>query len=54
MAELKTFIYVPDTMLVVKIIILIQSFAQRHFLHGSRSKALYSTNPIQQYEKIAR
>ena len=52
-AELRTFIYVPD-MLVTKIIIQIQSFAQRHFLQGTRSKALYSTNSIQQCEKIAR
>ena len=40
-------------MLVIKIIILIQSFVQRHFLQGSRSKALYSTNSIPQSEKIA-
>ena len=38
MAELRNCINVPD-MLVVKIIILIQSLLQRHFLLGSRLKA---------------
>ena len=34
-AKLRTFIYVPD-MLMIKIIILIQSYVPRHFLQGKK------------------